>query len=254
MTRDLLLDLFHHMEWADGQVWTATLKHDAASSDSMLRHYLLHTASVQKAFLDAWTNQPLAFKAHKELRRHKPSRGACRRARLLRAGAGVSRLDRSGHAARATGGALGALGQATDQADAWTDDARRDGVADDQPHDAPPRAGERAPPTARRRAAAGRLHCVAVARSPAAGLAGGLTQWSKSSEAACRMPRSTARRRGDSTPTRFRASSDPAAAAGRRDPLVEQARHDHDHRFTAGVDKVPRRIVDGDVDMTEIGS
>ena len=63
MTRDLLLDLFHHMEWADGQVWTATLKHDAASSDSMLRHYLLHTASVQKAFLDAWTNQPLAFKA-----------------------------------------------------------------------------------------------------------------------------------------------------------------------------------------------
>ena len=38
---------------ADGQVWTATLKHDAASSDSMLRLYLLHTACVQKAILDA---------------------------------------------------------------------------------------------------------------------------------------------------------------------------------------------------------
>jgi uncharacterized damage-inducible protein DinB len=63
VTRELLLDLFDHMEWADGQVWTAALKDDATSSDAKLRHYLLHTASVQRAFLDAWMNQPLAFRA-----------------------------------------------------------------------------------------------------------------------------------------------------------------------------------------------
>jgi hypothetical protein len=35
---------------------------------------------------------------------------------------------------------------------------------------------------------------------------------------------------------------------------ARQFQADHDRRFNAGVDKVPRRIVDCDVDMSEIGS
>lgn len=62
MTRELLLDLFDHMEWADAQVWSAALPHAPAAADAQLRQYLLHTAGVQKAFLDAWTGQPFVFR------------------------------------------------------------------------------------------------------------------------------------------------------------------------------------------------
>ena len=60
--RDLLLDLFNHMEWADAAIWNAVLTHEGARADAQMRAYLLHTAGVQRAFLDAWTKQPFTFR------------------------------------------------------------------------------------------------------------------------------------------------------------------------------------------------
>jgi uncharacterized damage-inducible protein DinB len=60
--RDLLLDLFNHMESADAAVWSAVLQHESARDDAQIRNYLLHTSTVQRAFLDAWTKQSPAFR------------------------------------------------------------------------------------------------------------------------------------------------------------------------------------------------
>lgn len=62
LTTDVALDLFDHMEWADSLLWDAALKSDAARGDERLRRLMLHFHGVQRAFLDAWTNQPFAFK------------------------------------------------------------------------------------------------------------------------------------------------------------------------------------------------
>jgi uncharacterized damage-inducible protein DinB len=61
-SRELLLDLFSHMEAADAAVWSAVLTHDAAREDVEMKKYLLHTSTVQRAFLDAWTAQPFTFR------------------------------------------------------------------------------------------------------------------------------------------------------------------------------------------------
>ena len=61
-TTDLLLDLFDHMQWADARVWDAALRHETARNDVPLRDNLLHLHGVQKAFADAWTNQPFNFR------------------------------------------------------------------------------------------------------------------------------------------------------------------------------------------------
>src|SRR5688500_17389494 len=61
-TKDFLLDLFAHMECADASIWTAVLGHPPAAADAQLKGYLLHLHTVQRAFLDAWTGQPIAFR------------------------------------------------------------------------------------------------------------------------------------------------------------------------------------------------
>jgi uncharacterized damage-inducible protein DinB len=63
VTRELLLDLFDHMEWADARVWDAALKLAATRTDETLRAYLLHLHTVQRAFLDAWTDRPFNFRS-----------------------------------------------------------------------------------------------------------------------------------------------------------------------------------------------
>ena len=62
MAKDILRDLFAHMEWADARVWEAALKTPEAHEDDALKWLMLHLHGVQKAFLDAWTNQPFAFR------------------------------------------------------------------------------------------------------------------------------------------------------------------------------------------------
>ena len=62
ISTDLILDLFDHMEWADALMWDAALKSDVARGDDRLRWLMLHLHGVQRAFLDAWTKQPFAFR------------------------------------------------------------------------------------------------------------------------------------------------------------------------------------------------
>jgi uncharacterized damage-inducible protein DinB len=62
MAKDILRDLFDHMEWADARVWDAALRTPEARGDDALKWLMLHLHGVQQAFLDAWTNQPFAFR------------------------------------------------------------------------------------------------------------------------------------------------------------------------------------------------
>jgi uncharacterized damage-inducible protein DinB len=62
MAKDILGDLFDHMEWADARVWDVALKTPEAQGDEALKWLMLHLHGVQKAFLDAWTSQPFAFR------------------------------------------------------------------------------------------------------------------------------------------------------------------------------------------------
>jgi uncharacterized damage-inducible protein DinB len=62
MAKDILRDLFDHMEWADARVWDVALKTPGARGDETLKWLMLHLHGVQKGFLDAWTNQPFAFR------------------------------------------------------------------------------------------------------------------------------------------------------------------------------------------------
>jgi uncharacterized damage-inducible protein DinB len=61
--RDLLLDLFNHMEAADASIWSVVLKNEAARCDPQMRTYLLHMHGVQRAFLDAWLTRPFTFRS-----------------------------------------------------------------------------------------------------------------------------------------------------------------------------------------------
>jgi uncharacterized damage-inducible protein DinB len=62
MAKDILCDLFDHMEWADARVWDVALKTPEARGDETLKRLMLHFHGVQKAFLDAWTDQPFVFR------------------------------------------------------------------------------------------------------------------------------------------------------------------------------------------------
>lgn len=53
-----LIDLYRHMEWADGQVWTSVLASESGQTDAKLRDYLYHLHLVQRAFLRAWRGEP----------------------------------------------------------------------------------------------------------------------------------------------------------------------------------------------------
>lgn len=55
-TRDLLLELYRHMEWADARVWAAI--GDSNPDDARLRSLLVHLHTVQWAFLAIWKGRP----------------------------------------------------------------------------------------------------------------------------------------------------------------------------------------------------
>ncbi len=60
-SKDALSDLFHHMQWADEEVWRAVLMCDAARSDDTIRGLLLHLHIVQRAFLAVWKTRQVTF-------------------------------------------------------------------------------------------------------------------------------------------------------------------------------------------------
>jgi uncharacterized damage-inducible protein DinB len=53
-----LIDLYHHMQWADAAVWTSLLASENGQTDSKLRDYLYHLHLVQYAFLRIWRGEP----------------------------------------------------------------------------------------------------------------------------------------------------------------------------------------------------
>jgi uncharacterized damage-inducible protein DinB len=53
----MLIDLLRHMEWADARVWAAVPA--SVMDDLRLRELLLHTHTVQHAFLTMWTRGDL---------------------------------------------------------------------------------------------------------------------------------------------------------------------------------------------------
>jgi uncharacterized damage-inducible protein DinB len=55
-TREVLLDLYRHMEWADARVWGAIGTSDL--DDARLRSLLVHLHTVQWAFLAVWQGRP----------------------------------------------------------------------------------------------------------------------------------------------------------------------------------------------------
>jgi uncharacterized damage-inducible protein DinB len=55
-TRELMLELFRHMEWADARVWTSLTA--SAADDDRLRTLLVHVHTVQRAFLAVWRGLP----------------------------------------------------------------------------------------------------------------------------------------------------------------------------------------------------
>ena len=57
--RDLLLDLYGHMEWADAAVWRTLLASDVAARDDRALALLQHVHLVQRAFLSIWRGQPI---------------------------------------------------------------------------------------------------------------------------------------------------------------------------------------------------
>ncbi len=60
--RDHILDLLHHMEWADALVWRTVLAMPiAAQGDGRLRDVLQHFHLTQRAFLAIWRGDPLDF-------------------------------------------------------------------------------------------------------------------------------------------------------------------------------------------------
>lgn len=53
-TRDELLELAAHMEWADALVWSTTLQSGPARADERIRTWLHHIHTVQRAFTAIW--------------------------------------------------------------------------------------------------------------------------------------------------------------------------------------------------------
>jgi uncharacterized damage-inducible protein DinB len=65
-SREVLRELFRHMEWADANVWAAIPRN--APADDRLRNWIVHIHVVQRAFLSVWTKQDflVAFKNPEE--------------------------------------------------------------------------------------------------------------------------------------------------------------------------------------------
>ena len=60
-TRDELIGLAAHMEWADALVWSTVLQSSAARDDEKVRGWLHHLHTVQRAFTSIWREQPPQF-------------------------------------------------------------------------------------------------------------------------------------------------------------------------------------------------
>ncbi len=60
MSTDFFRELFTHMEWADALVWKAVRSLDRVGLDPKLRDGLFHVCATQHAFLNVWTDKPLA--------------------------------------------------------------------------------------------------------------------------------------------------------------------------------------------------
>jgi uncharacterized damage-inducible protein DinB len=65
-SRELFVELYRHMEWADATVWNAVPAD--GPPDPRLRQLMLHVHVVQRAFLHVWTDRPIqdAFHAPEE--------------------------------------------------------------------------------------------------------------------------------------------------------------------------------------------
>ncbi len=53
------MDLYTHMEWADGRVWRAVLQTEKYSKDDAILDLLAHLHMTQHAFLDVWMGRPV---------------------------------------------------------------------------------------------------------------------------------------------------------------------------------------------------
>lgn len=58
MNKNVLTDLYRHMEWADAAVWSSVLAQGSGRTDAKLREYLYHLHMVQRAFLRVWRGEP----------------------------------------------------------------------------------------------------------------------------------------------------------------------------------------------------
>jgi uncharacterized damage-inducible protein DinB len=58
-SRDELIALAAHMEWADALVWSTALQSRAAREDDRLRGWLHHLHTVQRVFTATWRGAPL---------------------------------------------------------------------------------------------------------------------------------------------------------------------------------------------------
>lgn len=59
MRRERVQDLFRHMEWADSLVWAETLRRQETASNGRIRELLHHVHSVQWAYLQIWSGEPV---------------------------------------------------------------------------------------------------------------------------------------------------------------------------------------------------
>ena len=59
-SRELLRQLYAHMEWADARIWSEVVTTAAAENDRWLRDKLFHLHDTQQAFLSLWTDHPRA--------------------------------------------------------------------------------------------------------------------------------------------------------------------------------------------------
>lgn len=60
-SKEAIRDLFHHMQWADEEVWRAVLTCEDACVDATIQGLLLHLHVVQRAFLAVWKARQLTF-------------------------------------------------------------------------------------------------------------------------------------------------------------------------------------------------
>ena len=57
-SRNLLEDLYAHMEWADATLWHAIHSSPEAAADTEVKNRLFHIHFTQYAFLEAWKGTP----------------------------------------------------------------------------------------------------------------------------------------------------------------------------------------------------